>query len=237
MRIDEHHRRSAFSILNSQFFISFVRWCFARFYREFAWTYNAVAALVSRGYWRRWTLAGLPFARGRLLELGCGTGNVQLELARRQWPTVGLDASPQMLALTRQRLARAGLASPLVRAVAQAIPLPPASCDTVLATFPSEYIFDPQTLAEIRHVLVPNGRLLIVDAARFTADGPYERLVDLAYRLTLQGSTRSSAPPPEMRLPPLERAGFATRTHWQTVGKSQVMVLEAWVVEPPLAAG
>jgi ubiquinone/menaquinone biosynthesis C-methylase UbiE len=205
-----------------------IRWCFARFYREFAWTYDAVAALVSRGLWPRWTLAGLPLARGRLLELGCGTGNAQLELARRRWPALGLDASPQMLALTRRRLAGAGLRAPLVRAMAQAIPLPAASCDTVLATFPTEYIFDPRTLAEIRRVLAPAGRLLIVDAARFTGDGPYERLVDLAYRLTLQGSTRRDAPPPDVRLPALERAGFATRTHWQTVGASQVMVLEAW---------
>ena len=229
MAIEEQHRRSAFSILNSQFFIRFVRWCFARFYREFAWTYNAVAALVSRGYWPRWTLAALPFAKGRLLELGCGTGNVQLELARRRSPAIGLDASLQMLALTRRRLARAGLAAPLLRAQAQAIPLPNASCDTVLATFPTEYIFNPRTLAEIRRVLAPGGRLLIVDAARFTGDGPYERLVDLAYRLTLQGSARHHAPPPDVRVPPIERVGFATRTHWQTVGASQVMVLEAWV--------
>jgi ubiquinone/menaquinone biosynthesis C-methylase UbiE len=205
-----------------------MRWCFARFYREFAWTYDAVAAIVSRGLWRRWTLAGLPLARGRVLELGCGTGNAQLELAERGWPAVGLDASPQMLAITRRRLARAGLRAPLLRAVAQAIPLPDASCDTVLSTFPTEYIFDPRTLAEIRRVLAPGGRLLIVDAARFTGDGPYERLVDLAYRLTLQGTTRHDAPPPDIRLLPLERAGFATRTHWQTVGSSQVMVLEAW---------
>lgn len=228
MAIEEQHRQSAFSIFNFQFYIRVVRWCFARFYREFAWTYNVVAALVSRGYWPRWTLAALPFARGRLLELGCGTGNVQLELARRRWPALGLDASPQMLAITRRRLARAGLAAPLLRAEAQAIPLPAASCDTVLATFPTEYIFDPRTLAEVRRVLAPGGRLLIVDAASFTGDGLYERLVELAYRLTLQRPPRADAQPADVRLPPLERAGFATRTHWQAVGASQVMVLEAW---------
>jgi ubiquinone/menaquinone biosynthesis C-methylase UbiE len=201
-----------------------IRWCFARFYREFAWTYDAVAFAVSRGYWRRWALAGLPLAQGRVLELGCGTGFAQYELARQGRPRVGLDASPQMLGHTTQRLRRAGLTSPLMRAVAQRIPLADASCDTVLATFPTEYIVDPQTLAEVRRVLAPGGRLLIVDAARFDDDGLYERLVDLAYRLTLQRPVRPGDPTPDVRLPPLEAAGFHVAIREQRVGRSTVVV-------------
>src|SRR5581483_7415360 len=82
-----------------------IRWCFARFYREFAWTYDAVAAAVSGGRWPDWGRAALPYLRGRVLELGCGTGNLQRALAQYPgvgWP-IGLDASPQMLAITRRK--------------------------------------------------------------------------------------------------------------------------------------
>src|ERR1051325_8335576 len=100
-----------------------IHWAFARFYREFAWTYDAVAAAVSGGRWSAWGLAALQYQNGRALELGCGTGNLQRVLAGRMAAMpVGLDVSAQMLAITRRKLARAGQPIRLVRAVAQALP-------------------------------------------------------------------------------------------------------------------
>src|SRR5215210_6569832 len=105
-------------------YVRLIRWAFARFYNQFAWTYDVVAAAVSSGSWSAWTLAPLPYLRGQVLELGCGTGYMQcalaLELGEPQ--AVGLDASARMLALTRRKLARAGRSGYLVRAVAQALP-------------------------------------------------------------------------------------------------------------------
>jgi SAM-dependent methyltransferase len=55
---------------------------------------------------------------GRVLELACGSGRVLVPLARAGHRVVGLDASPHMLALAREKLAGAGLAeSPNVRLV------------------------------------------------------------------------------------------------------------------------
>jgi len=214
-----------------------VRWAFHRLYRELAWSYDAVAWLVSRGLWRRWVLAALPELRGRTLELGHGPGHLQLALAGRPGPPpLGLDASPQMGARAARRLAAAGHAPRLLRGLAQAIPLPASSVDTVVATFPAEYILDPRTHAEIRRVLAPGGRLVIVDGAQFAGLAPdagraagwlgglYERLVDLAYRLTLQGSVRevgaTEAPPTRLRL-----AGFSLTGRWVAVGSSRVAVI------------
>lgn len=214
-------------------YLSLVRWAFQRFYREFSWTYDAVAFAVSRGYWRRWALAALPFLWGRVLETGCGTGYVQLALAQQGRPALGLDASRQMLGHTRRRLRRFGLTAPLVRALSQQLPFGNATYDTVLATFPTEYIVHPDTLAEVQRVLTPNGQLVIVDAAHFTTDGPYERLVDLAYRATFQrpvGAPADVAPPDlsgDPRLGRLRAAGFAPEIHWAAVGRSRVMVLVA----------
>ena len=171
-----------------------VRWAFARFYREFAWTYDTVAALVSGGHWPAWAQTALPYLEGRVLELGCGTGNLQRALAGQpQHPApIGLDASPQMLALARRKVERAGLEARLVRADARALPFPSATFDSLVATFPSDYIVARATLAEARRVLRPSGRLVIVLGARLAGGGPYQRLVDLAYRLTLQHPPRAA---------------------------------------------
>lgn len=182
------------AIHHSRVYMRLIRWAFERFYREFAWTYDAVAALVSAGSWRDWTLTSVAFARGRTLELGCGTGYVQLALARRpSGATVGLDRSAPMLRLTQRRLAHAGAQAPLVRADARALPFSSASLDSIIATFPSDYITADATVAEIRRVLRPGGTVAVALWARFNDDSCYARMVDLAYRLTLQRSPRPVA--------------------------------------------
>ena len=212
-------------------YVRLIRWAFARFYREFAWTYDLVAAAVSGGRWSAWGQATLPYLRGRVLELGCGTGSLQRALARElgSEPVVGLDASPQMLALTRRKLAASGQSYRLVRAVAQALPFPGTSFDSIVATFPSEYIIDPATLAELRRVLRPGGRVVVVLAASFGADGLYYRLLDLLYRLTLQRppGERPAGPPESSLGRGLAAIGFAVEEHWQPVGPNQVHVVIA----------
>jgi ubiquinone/menaquinone biosynthesis C-methylase UbiE len=215
-------------------------WGFNRLYRECAWSYDSVAWLVSRGLWYRWVLAALPFLQGRVLEVGCGTGVMQRALAACAPGTaVGLDASPFMLRLTRRRLARLLLSARLLRAVTQRMPFAAHSFDTVLATFPAEYILHPATLAEIRRVLTDTGRLVIVDAACFTSDGWYERLIDLAFRLTLQDRKTPTLPESPQHAPRqhiyadvLARAGFAVQVHPVPIDQSQVQV---FVATPALA--
>jgi|HigsolmetaAR202D_1030399.scaffolds.fasta_scaffold00025_59 Methylase involved in ubiquinone/menaquinone biosynthesis len=214
----------------------FVRWAFERFYNEYAWSYDSVAWLVSRGLWQAWTQAALPFLEGQVLELGCGTGYVQLARAQQKLPIVGLDASPFMLGHSRKRLARAGYAAYLVQARSQKIPFADQSFDSVLSTFPSDYILHPDTLREIVRVLRPNGRFVLVDAAHFTQHDLYAQLVDIAYWLTFQRSLHSrssehSADLPDLshdpRLAVLHQAGLACTINWVTVAQSRVMVLVA----------
>lgn len=208
-----------------------VRWAFARFYRELAWTYDTVAAIVSGGQWPQWSLAALPFLRGRVLELGCGTGVLQLALASRpQHAAVGLDVSRQMLGLTRGRLARRGLAAQLVRASAGAAPLPAAAFDTVAATFPSEYIVAPAAVAEVARVLRPGGRLVVVLSAQMSGGGLYRRALDLLYRATLQRPVLAHEPPPAPTSLVGQRyaqAGFAVRELWHPVGGASLHIILA----------
>lgn len=216
------------AMLYAKYYLRFVRWAFARFYREFAWIYDAVAWLVSRGLWRRWTLAALPYLDGRVLELGCGTGFVQHALATGYaGQVVGIDASPHMLTLTQRRLRRTRLHSQLLRTIAQALPFRSGQFDSVLATFPSEYILDPATLREVQRVLVSTGRLIIVDGAQFTTDDLYVRIVDLAYRLTWQRPVRNVPDDTASAYCSwLKKAGFhTTHVYCETVGVSQVLIV------------
>ena len=222
--------QAQFSILNSQFYIRAVRWAFARFYREFAWTYDLVAAAVSGGRWGAWGQAALPYVRGRVLELGCGTGNLQQALAPQcdLW-AVGLDASPQMLAITRRKLAAAGQSGNLARAVAQALPFSATSFDSIVATFPTEYIIDLATLAELRRVVRPGGRVVVALAAAFSSDGLYQRLVDLLYRATLQRSPREQPldSPVSLLGVRLAELGFTVVERWESVANNQVHLVIA----------
>jgi ubiquinone/menaquinone biosynthesis C-methylase UbiE len=204
-----------------------VRWAFTRFYREFAWTYDTVAVMVSGGRWFAWGRVALSHMCGRVLELGCGTGHFQQALGAAS--PVGLDASSQMLAITRRRLTRNQLSTRLVRGFAQALPFFGASFDTIVATFPTDYIVDRAALDEIRRVLGPDGRLVIVLAATFGDDSVYARVIDLLYRATLQRSPRCAPTPMTQSAVArhLAECGFAVDERWEPAAGGQVHLIIA----------
>lgn len=214
-----------------------VRRLFHHFYHEFAWTYDSVAWLVSRGEWYRWTAAALPQLRGRVLEIGCGTGMMQQTLAH-QYPeiVVGLDESPHMLALSQHRASYSHLPGRLVRGVAQALPCASGSFQSILVTFPSEYIAYPSTLAEVRRVLSSDGRLVLVDAATLTCPDAYAHLVALAYRVVLLRSQEPEASETHEQhyyVKLLEQHSFTVTVHPVQFPTSRVLV---FVAQPVAAA-
>ncbi|WP_129629150.1 class I SAM-dependent methyltransferase [Candidatus Oscillochloris fontis] len=200
-------------------FARLVNWGFERLYREFAWSYDWVAAMVSAGLWQRWGLAVLPFLHGRVLELGFGPGHLQLAMAQAGIAACGVDSSPQMLALARQRLRRAGCSAHLSHAYAQHLPFAAAAFDTVLATFPAAYILDPRSHNEIRRVLAPAGRVVLLPQAEL-APGRYAHLVALAYRLLGATAARNPQPDPQ----PFWVADLPLYPHWVAVGPSRILI-------------
>jgi arsenite methyltransferase len=113
---------------------------------------------------RRATLAALDLEPGeRVLDIGCGPGYLVEEMAERVGPegsVHGLDPSPSMLAIARRRAGAAELSE----GDALALPVPDASFDAAVSTQVYEYVADmPAALAEVRRVLRPGGRLLVLD--------------------------------------------------------------------------
>jgi ubiquinone/menaquinone biosynthesis C-methylase UbiE len=157
-------------------------------YHRMAWTYDLVAWGVSVGLWREWIGTVLEFLEGpRVLELGHGPGHLQRELLHRgAFRSVGLDLSRQMGEMAIRRLRRQNLQPALVNGEAQSLPFLDASFDQVVATFPSEYIADPHTLAEVRRVLADQGTLVILPAAYITGKRVRERAAAFLFRITGQ---------------------------------------------------
>jgi ubiquinone/menaquinone biosynthesis C-methylase UbiE len=202
----------------------FLHWFFRYLYTSLAWSYDAVAWLSSLGQWEIWRRTALDrvAAGTTTLELGFGTGHLQEEAQLAGLRAFGVDASPQMVRITARRLRRAALPLRLVRARAQALPFPRSTFPQLISTFPSEYIFDPASLGEIRRILMPGGTLVVVFSALIRPRFPWERLTRWLYEQAGQ------APGPDEKwLTPFRDAGFQVRLETVEVPGASVLQIIA----------
>src|SRR5204863_5051830 len=118
-------------------------------------------------------LAGIQPAE-RVLEVGCGTGDVAIAASERTGTggaVYAIDPSPEMIAVARDKAARARRAVDFQVGVIEALAFPDASFDVVLSSLMMHHLpndLKRRGLAEIARVLKPDGRLLIVDFKRPT---------------------------------------------------------------------
>lgn len=190
-------------------------------YHSLAFTYDFVAWTISFGQWVEWTKTVIPYIEGtRVLELGHGPGHLQRILLDRGVAAVGLDESSQMGRLTRRRLVRAGHAHPnLTRGLGQSLPFPAEAFDSVVATFPADYIFAAQTASEARRVLRNGGRLIVLPVA-----WPKNRFLTWLYRVTNESPSEALNVVKEKIGQPFVRAGFDVRVETLEL-KSSVLLL------------
>lgn len=144
---------------------SIVRTLFELLYRNRT-LYWLASTLPFAGQWRVWQRLVLPRIEGRdVLEVGCGIGTLLADMIAAGYRCSAIDRSPQMVAATRDRLRRLGhttAAAHVRQASVQQLPFDDASFDTVVSTFPTEYIYDSAALCEIARVVRPGGRLIVV---------------------------------------------------------------------------
>jgi ubiquinone/menaquinone biosynthesis C-methylase UbiE len=104
----------------------------------------------------------------RVLEIGCGTGNLAL-LIKRLHPTadvVGIDPDDKALARARRKAMRGRLAVRFDHGFAQHLPYGDTSFDCVASAFMFHHLgaeVKRAVLAEVLRVLTPDGRLRLVD--------------------------------------------------------------------------
>lgn len=143
-------------------------------------------------------------AQGRILEVAIGTGR-NLPHYPADATITGIELSPAMLAIAKQRAADLGRDVDLHTGDAQALPFPDEAFDTVLCALSLCTIPDPAAaIGEMKRVLVPGGRLLLVDHVVSTWP-PIRAGQWLLERLTIRAAGEHFT---RRQLPLVEAAGF-----------------------------
>jgi ubiquinone/menaquinone biosynthesis C-methylase UbiE len=186
-------------------------------YYQMAWTYDLVAWSVSFGQWSAWRRLALRFMQpGATLELAYGTGAFFVDILNAGYTPIGIDLSPYMARLASKRLRHQNYTLRLNRARAEALPFPANYFTNVVATFPTDYMLQDQTLSEIHRVLknptetTPPGQLVIVVEGQLQGPWPLRPFIDWLYKVTNQRSI-----PPGKPLALLTKHNFEAR--WETV--------------------
>jgi ubiquinone/menaquinone biosynthesis C-methylase UbiE len=200
-------------------------WATHRLYNEFAPLYDLAAWLVSAGHWAEWRRLALEYVAGkRVLEVGFGTGELLTELAQRGVSVYGLELSWAMHGVTARKLRRRGLSPPRLRGRVQALPFVDGCMDTIVSTFPAEYILDSDALGEMQRVLRrphgpddPGGRLVIVGMAVYR----------VGVRLPIRFWIRSRDPGMERFCEQLSAAGLTPHLISRFADKTRVLVILA----------
>jgi ubiquinone/menaquinone biosynthesis C-methylase UbiE len=143
-------------------------------------------------------------AQGRILEVAIGTGR-NLPHYPAGAAVTGVELSPRMLAIARQRAADLGRDADLREGDAAKLPVDDASFDTVVCMLALCSIPDPGTaIGEMRRVLVPGGRLLLLDHIASTWP-PVHAAQWLLERLTIRTAGEHFT---RRQLPLVAAAGF-----------------------------
>lgn len=117
---------------------------------------------------RRYRKRLLARARGRVLEVGIGTGR-NLPYYPAGCRITGIDLSPEMLKVAARRAARLGRDVTLLPMDAEELSFPSGSFDTVVSTLTLCTVVDPiRALGEMARVTAPGGRILLLEHGRST---------------------------------------------------------------------
>ncbi|HEY6541147.1 MAG TPA: class I SAM-dependent methyltransferase [Ktedonobacteraceae bacterium] len=144
--------------------------------------YRFASTVPFAGQWRVWQRLVLPRLRGHdVLELGCGLGDLLADMLAAGYHCQAVEHSPQMVAAARETLRhrKVGTNTTVIQGSAQGLPFSDASFDTVVSTFPSEYIYESDTIAEVFRVLRPGGRLIVIEGANLLPIGFLQPLLVL----------------------------------------------------------
>src|SRR5271166_4552579 len=120
----------------------------------------------------------------RVLDLGTGTGDTAILAAERVGPSgsvTAVDASPSMIEAAEAAIRALGLKNVTARAMpAESLDLGSAAFDAVVGRNVLMFVDLPATLAEIRRVLRPGGRMASVVWSTLANNPYYRSIIDVA---------------------------------------------------------
>ena len=145
-----------------------------------------------------------------VLDVGCGDGELAVELWKRGAKITGIDASARMIEVARERARQHGADVRFDLATVQALPFPPRAFDLVVAVTVLCFIEDgASTLREMGRVLRPGGRLVIGELGKWSTWAAERRMRGWLGNPVWRHARFRSAP--ELR-DLADRAGFVVET-------------------------
>jgi ubiquinone/menaquinone biosynthesis C-methylase UbiE len=142
----------------------------------------------------------------KVLDVGCGPGTMAILMAKKVGPegeVVGIDASLEMIEVARNKAKKQGSHARFEPAAIESLPFPDATFDAATSTFMLHHLPDDvqcKGLAEVRRVIKPGGRVLIVDFS--SESGSF-----LGHLLSVLGHAHGSSTFPKLE-GVLREAGF-----------------------------
>ena len=156
----------------------------AEVFHSVAAKYDVMNDLMSAGLhrvWKMFTIAQAGIRPGfKVLDIAGGTGDLARAFAKNAGPTGEVwltDINESMLRVGRDRLTNAGLLLPTMLCDAEKLPFPDNYFDRVSVAFGLRNMtHKDQALAEMRRVLKPGGKLLVLEFSKVAP--PLEKLYD-----------------------------------------------------------
>jgi SAM-dependent methyltransferase len=100
----------------------------------------------------------------RVLDCGCGAGELALELAERGASVIGFDLSPESVRLMGQRAEQLGVPSPAgLVSVMERLPFPDGAFDVVVGKSILHHVEIEPAMTEIKRVMVSGGRGIFIE--------------------------------------------------------------------------
>jgi len=107
--------------------------------------------------------------RGKaVLDIGCGSGENIVPLVKRGARVIGLDISPELIALARQRLTLAKVDATLQIGSAYETGLPDASVDLIFCVALVHHLEIKRVREEMRRLLVKDGKIILKEPICFS---------------------------------------------------------------------
>lgn len=149
-------------------------------YKRYALTYDAVFGPIFAGGRRMAVKLANTGPNQRILEVGVGTG-LSLPDYRKDASVVGIDISPDMLRIARERASGLTQVEALLEMDAEKLAFPDNSFDSVVAMYVASVVPHPERLlAEMQRVCVPGGDVLVIN--HFASNHPVIRRMERGLR-------------------------------------------------------
>jgi SAM-dependent methyltransferase len=106
----------------------------------------------------------------KILDFGCGSGDSSTEMAALGYDVVGIDVSPELIAIAEERARLDGVVdrTKFIAVDGTTATLPTAAFDLVVVQAVLHHVDMAESLRTLEHVLAPGGRIIIVEPVAYS---------------------------------------------------------------------